>query len=241
MIVSDDFSISLDEAFTFLDNSEYLTEQESAYFPAMVPIIENSRLGMNIIRLEDLVNYSLANNISEAGYAINQICESASIDISNIGFSVKDTSIIEDSEIEDTVKQFTEAGLPVFVSQISDNDPSYILAEAVINKMIEDDLNDYLLEAYVYDDIDTILNEGVVDTISTPFKAMGRGVATVGEKMKSNWRHSKKWASKKIASLTKALSKMKDKTTGFVKPKFKAIANKITGAIDYLKDKIKRK
>ena len=60
----------IDEAMTLLEGANYLTESESRYYPEMVPIRENDRLGYKLMRIEDLVEYSLANGITDSDVMI---------------------------------------------------------------------------------------------------------------------------------------------------------------------------
>lgn len=234
---------SLNEATTFLDNSYYLTEQESAYYPAMVLVRENSRLGLNLVRLEDLVDYSLANNITDYGYAINSVCEASNVDVGSIGLSVDEVSIIEDAEMADTVREFGNNGIPVYVAPLPSTDIACVMAEAVIDTCVEYDNADYLLEAYVDDDFETLLNENVItDKISSAYKTV-KGAASnaydkVANAISSAKNTSSKWISKKIASLKKTYRKYKEKAKNFASPKIDAICRKIKSAIEFLKSKL---
>ena len=242
-ISADVLGSSLNEATSFLDNSYYLTEQESAYYPAMVLIRENSRLGLNLIRLEDLVDYSLANNITDSGYAINSVCEASNVDVGTIALSVDEVSILEDVDMADTVREFTNNGIPVFVAPLPSTDIACVMAEAVIDTCIEYDNADYLLEAYVDDDFETLLNENVItDKISSAYKtvknAAGNAYDKVSSAISSAKNTSGKWISKKIASLRKLYNKYSTKAKNFAGSKYDAICKKIRSAIDFLKSKL---
>ena len=52
------YNTSLDEASQVVDSCQYLTEEESMIDPAMISIVENTRLGLDIIKVEDLVDYA---------------------------------------------------------------------------------------------------------------------------------------------------------------------------------------
>lgn len=253
MIITTKSLTGIDEACNFLDSCEYLTEQESVFYPAMVTIRENSRLGLNLIRLEDLVDYSLANNITDAGYAINSVCEASGIDLSTVGLYVNETTLIEDSEMEDTVRDFRNNNIPTFIAPLPKSDIAYIMAEAVTNCMIEYDNADFLLEAYVDDDIDTLLNEEAFNeelsvtgiakkNIGRVVDAVKDGASSVYNKISnavSNAKNaSSSWISKKIASLKSLLSEYKNKATTYGGQKVNAVCNKLRSAIDYLKSKL---
>lgn len=237
MLVTSKSLIGLDEEFNFLDNSCYLTEQESIFYPAMVPIVENSRLGLNLIKLEDLVDYSIQNNITDSGYAIGRVCEAAGIDIGTIGVYVNETSIIQDNDLEDDVRSFIENGVPTFIAPLPKSDIAYVLAEAVVSCMENYENADYLLEAYVLDDFDTILNEEISLTAISKNK-LSNLANKIANTVKDAKNASTAWISKKIASLGNLLSEYKDKAKSTANSGYNAICNKISSAIDFLKSKL---
>lgn len=237
MLVTSKSLIGLDEEFNFLDNSCYLTEQESIFYPAMVPIVENSRLGLNLIKLEDLVDYSIQNNITDSGYAIGRVCEAAGIDIGTIGVYVNETSIIQDNDLEDDVRSFIENGVPTFIAPLPKSDIAYVLAEAVVSCMEDYNNADYLLEAYVLDDFDTLLNEEISLTAISKNK-LSNLANKIANTVKDAKNASTTWISKKIASLGNLLSEYKDKAKSTANSGYNAICNKISSAIDFLKSKL---
>ena len=237
MLVTSKSLIGLDEEFNFLDNSCYLTEQESIFYPAMVPIVENSRLGLNLIKLEDLVDYSIQNNITDSGYAIGRVCEAAGIDIGTIGVYVNETSIIQDNDLEDDVRSFIENGVPTFIAPLPKSDIAYVLAEAVVSCMEYYNNADYLLEAYVLDDFDTLLNEEISLTAISKNK-LSNLANKIANTVKDAKNASTTWISKKIASLGNLLSEYKDKAKSTASSGYNAICNKLSSAIDFLKSKL---
>ena len=237
MLVTSKSLIGLDEEFNFLDNSCYLTEQESIFYPAMVPIVENSRLGLNLIKLEDLVDYSIQNNITDSGYAIGRVCEAAGIDIGTIGVYVNETSIIQDNDLEDDVRSFIENGVPTFIAPLPKSDIAYVLAEAVVSCMEDYNNADYLLEAYVLDDFDTLLNEEISLTAISKNK-LSNLANKIANTVKDAKNASTTWISKKIASLGNLLSEYKDKAKSTASSGYNAICNKLSSAIDFLKSKL---
>ena len=158
----------LDEAMAILEGANYLSEEESRYYPQMVPIRESTRIGKNLIRVEDLIEYSLSNGINDGAYALGQICEAANVDPQTIAFSVDEVSILEDSEMEDTVRQLMAAGAEVYAAPISENDMVYIMAETACDISIvgiEEDAEDYtdaLFEAFLDDDFETFFSENSI-------------------------------------------------------------------------------
>ena len=109
---------SIMESASLVNELVRLTESESTYEPEMVPIRENQRLGKNLIRLEDLVEYAIANGITDAGYAINSICEASEISPDSIAFSVNEENMATDQELFDTVKAFVNENATVLVSPV---------------------------------------------------------------------------------------------------------------------------
>lgn len=268
MLVTSKSLVGLNEECNFLDDSCYLTEQESLFYPAMVPIVENTRLGLNLIKLEDLVDYSMSNGITDAGYAISNVCEASNIDISTVGLYVNETSVIADPEMEDTVRCFIENNVPTFIAPLPKDDIAYIMAEAVVSCMEDYNNADFLLEAYVYDDLDTLFNEeafneelsirvvngkkakGKIKEIGDKIKHAGVSVSavsknklqTIYDKITTTVRDAKNasasWVSKKIASLGNLLSTYKQKAQDTASSGYKVICNKLSSAIDFLKSKL---
>lgn len=190
MIISEnELCTSLNEATAFLNNSEYLTEAESAYYPAMVPIRENKRLGLNMIRLEDLVEYATSNGITDGGYAISSVCEASGIDPSSVGFSVDETSILEDYEMAETAAEMIQAGAPVYAAPLPSTDMAYVMAEACLDSMLECidqygdiDAGDAYLEAYINDDFEALANDDLfLESIKDDVKAIGSTGASMAK------------------------------------------------------------
>lgn len=247
----------LDEAMAILEGANYLSEEESRYYPQMVPIRENTRIGRNLIRVEDLIEYSLSNGISDGAYALGQICEAANVDPQTIAFSVDEVSILEDSEMEDTVRQLMAAGAEVYAAPISENDMAYIMAETACDISImgieqdEEEYTDTLFEAFLVDDFETFLSENnVVDQIQSKVSyARGKANALYDTKvapkvsqakdkghsiinkiestMSSAFSKSKEWLAKKISSFRTLLDKFLGKEKATEDKSVKGIIRKI--------------
>ena len=154
---------SLNEAKTVIGASQFLTESESEYYPEAVPIRETND-GYYMIKLEDLCEYALSNGIDDAYKAVSSVCESNDIyDKDRIIFGVDETSLLVDPELADTALAFVNEGATVGTLHISDNDPLAQLAEAVVEGMLyyeemgDNTSSNSLIEAYVMDDVDTLL------------------------------------------------------------------------------------
>jgi len=141
-----------------LNHMEFLTEAESVYAPAMVPVVENTRLNTNIISLENLISFAESNDIEDLGYALNLVCEASEIEPSTVSFSVDKVSLIESDDIANMTSEIMDNGVGVFVKPLSAEDPIHIIGEAVLNHGIE--TGDFsLLEEYINND--EILNEDI--------------------------------------------------------------------------------
>lgn len=169
----------IDEAMALLEGANYLTESESRYYPEMVPIRENDRLGCKLMRIEDLVEYSLANGINDSAIAVHQICEAAKIDPSEIGFTVDEVNLLEDVELEETIRNIIQSNpeIPFFAAPISENDMASVITNAAVGTLaqaLDEGSADYgfaLFEAYVDNDFQTLLNE---DFVVEQIYALGR-------------------------------------------------------------------
>ena len=169
----------IDEAMALLEGANYLTESESRYYPEMVPIRENDRLGCKLMRIEDLVEYSLANGISDSAIAVHQICEAAKVDPSEIGFTVDEVNLLEDVELEETIRNIIQSNpeIPFFAAPISENDMASVITNAAVGTLaqaLDEGSADYgfaLFEAYVDNDFQTLLNE---DFVVEQIYALGR-------------------------------------------------------------------
>ena len=226
---------SLDEATELLSNASYLTESESRYYPEMVPIRENARIGKNLVRVEDLVEYALSNGIPDGGVALEQICEASQVDKDTIALSVDEVSILEDSNMEETVRGLRDVGAIVYAAPISESDVAYKLSEAVVNNMLEslangdEDSCDALFEAYINDNFDYIFSES----------SCGSSCSSVADKVVKSAEKSKNWAAKKVSSLRTLIGKATSKKKSSGSSVFGKAAAKMKQGADYLAKKLK--
>lgn len=245
----------LDKVISLLENASYLSDAESRYYPEMVPIRENSRLQKHIIRVEDLVEYAMSNGIGDGGVALQQICEASNIDMSTVAFSVDEVSILEDVNMEDTVRGLIQAGAEVYAAPLSEDDMASIMAESVTELMLlgeetgQSEITDVLLEAFVDDDFETLFNEeGMVQKVkekaSKTKKVVVAQASDIAHKVEAAVKQaaskSRKWIAKKISAFRTILGRLKDRVTkqGEYAPGVKGIFNtviaKIKQAIEYL-------
>lgn len=247
MIISEnELGTSLNEATAFLNNSEYLTEAESAYYPAMVPIRENKRLGLNMIRLEDLVEYATSNGITDGGYAISSVCEASGIDPSSVGFSVDETSILEDYEMAETAAEMIQAGAPVYAAPLPSTDMAYVMAEGCLNSMLEcidqyGDINagDAYLEAYINDDFEALANDELfLESVKSDLKDIGSTGLAVAKTGVARGIHDKviPGAQNTMTKIQQTMAKAKNKSREWIAKKIAALnsmLNKWDGRAQY--------
>lgn len=108
-------SNQFDKLEQFIDSHTFLTEEESEYFPEMVPVAESKQLGKYIISLEDLCDYASANNITDAGYAVSTVLESVNLGLDDIIFSIKENHAYSDTDYQDIVASFIQEGATVYL------------------------------------------------------------------------------------------------------------------------------
>ena len=137
-------------SLNLLESMEYIEPVNS---PAMVPVVENARIGANVVALEDIMKFSESNGIEDLGYALSCVCEASSVDKSTIAFSVQEESLIGYQGYSNIVRDILSENIDVFVSPISRESTVYQLAESAVSYLEEYD-NDYLLEAFVNNDFD---------------------------------------------------------------------------------------
>lgn len=225
----------LNEAIEIIDSSDFLTESEGAYYPFMVPIRENTRVGLNLIEMEDLVEYAMANGIFDANYVINSICEENGIEPSSVGFSVSETTLIKDPEMIDTVQAFKEQGFDIFINPISNLDPVYQMSSAIAESMInyfgtdKELYFDSLFESFINDEFDDVLAESeIINNINGEVDEIKNSI---------NTNDSDSILAKKLAALQNIYRQIKDSSL----EKIQKVKEKILNAIDFVKSKISSK
>ena len=144
---------------SLLENMSYLTEEESQYHAAMVPVVENARIGANVVALEDIMKFAESNGIDDLGYALSCVCEASGIEANTIVFSVQETSVIADAEVASLTRDIMNEGVAIAAVPISERHPASILAEAAVNRLLNTG-DSSLLEAYVNDDLSAFAEDG---------------------------------------------------------------------------------
>lgn len=134
-------------AINLLDNMHYLSEAESVYSPALVPVIENKNIGAHLIRLEDMISFAESNGIEDLGYALTCVCESSEVDPSTIVFTVQEENLIADDDLASLTSAIMNEGVGVVAKPLNENNPMGILTDFAVNYLLEtgDDSALYML------------------------------------------------------------------------------------------------
>jgi len=135
---------------SLLESMSYLTEEESKFHAAMVPVVENARIGANVVALEDIMKFAESNGIEDLGIALNAVCEASDIAANTVMFSVQETSVIADRATAGLVKDIMAEGVAIAAVPLSSNHPASVLAEAAMDELFETGSH-ALLEAYIND------------------------------------------------------------------------------------------
>ena len=137
-----------------LESMDYIDMPVS---PALVPVVENQRLGSVMINLEDLTNFAEANDINDLGYALQLVCEaSEDIDPNYVSFSIPSYQLIADPSLASLTESLLNQGINVYTMPLSRYDNVSILGEAALDYgMRYDDWS--LMEAFINDDMDVFL------------------------------------------------------------------------------------
>ena len=135
---------------SLLESMSYLTEEESKFHAAMVPVVENARIGANVVALEDIMKFAESNGIEDLGIALNAVCEASDIAANTVMFSVQETSVIADRATAGLVKDIMAEGVAIAAVPLSAKHPASVLAEAAMDELFETGSH-ALLEAYIND------------------------------------------------------------------------------------------
>ena len=142
---SDLTSNPIQEAYNILNESVYLDESEAVVSVKAIPVVENSRIGAYVVRLEDISTFAEDHGMNYEN-AISSIAESNDIDMDHLAVAVKETTIMANPGIinelanvvvtplpkTDSVYRFTEACVDAFIES---GDTSYmdLLVEETTN------------------------------------------------------------------------------------------------------------
>jgi len=226
------------DTFNLLDDFGYLTESDTHFPASMVNVKYSSRLDQNMIQLESMVDYALANGISNASIAMQNICEANHVDESILSVCVNEDSIYADEEMADTVRCMKEAGYSVNIMPIPSTSVYYIkLQEALELDEGYDFESSEHLQYYLNENILEDIRDKASDTFSSAKKYVGRNV----DNMKNAYQDTKSGIAKKYAALKKTISEKyaaAKKATGEAKVALLKQIDKLKSAAASLKSKL---
>lgn len=142
----------IQEAADILNESVYLDESESLLSPVAIPVVENARIGANVVAFADVERLAEDHGVDYIDAMVG-IAEANGIDMSHLAVSVPEWKIIANPEVVNELSN-------VVVAPISKNNPVYQFCEACVDMAIQEDEESY---------IDTILmgvitEEGYLET-----------------------------------------------------------------------------
>ena len=126
----------IQEANNILNESVYLDESEAVVSAKAIPVVENSRIGAYIVRLEDIATFSEDHGVSYNN-AMNSVAEANSIDIDHLAVAVKETTIMANPGIVNELNN-------VVVTPLPKTDAMYQFTEACVDAFIESGDTSYM-------------------------------------------------------------------------------------------------
>jgi len=123
----------IQEAADILNESVYLTEEEILSSPITVPVVENTRLGANVVAYEDVERLAEDYGVDYID-AMQAIAEANEIEVDDLAVSVPEWKIISSPGIVNELAN-------VIVTPISTNSEVYRFCEACVNAILEDSEN----------------------------------------------------------------------------------------------------
>ena len=141
--------------YRLLESIDYISDNIS---PAMVPVIESSRLNGYIINLDDIRTFGESSGIEDLGQCFGLICEANQIDESKVRFSVDGYKLLEDDSLTDIVAALISEGVEVYQKPLDPTNSAYIISNEAINTYIDEGSTE-LFEAFLVDDVKSILLE----------------------------------------------------------------------------------
>ena len=120
----------IQEAADILNESVYLDESESILSPMAVPVVENARIGANVVAFADIERLSEEHGLDYID-TMQAIAETNNISMDHLAVSVPEWKIIANPEIVNELSN-------VIVAPISSNNPVYQFIEACIDATIEE-------------------------------------------------------------------------------------------------------
>lgn len=182
--------LTLNEASDILDESVYLTEDETVLNPISVPVLENTRLGICTVNYNDI--YRICEDYGcFSDEALEAVAESSGIDVDSIAVAIDEADIILDPNLAYEFPQYV-------VNPINENSMEYLLAESALELFLEGDSEGYLDTDYL-----DLLVENVDDL--TYLNEIGNKMGLNSINMhkvnwKKNWNGETDWDSNKLSN-----------------------------------------
>ena len=126
----------IQEAADILNESVYLTEEESILNVNTVPVVTNERIGAHVVAFNDVERLAEDHGVDYIT-AMQAIAEANEIDFDSLATSVPEWKVIADPEVVNELSN-------VIVAPISSSNPMYQFVEACINAAIEEDNMGYV-------------------------------------------------------------------------------------------------
>ena len=122
---------SIQEAADILNESVYLTEDESLSSPITVPVVTNDRIGAHVVSFGDVERLAEDYGVDYID-AMQAIAEANEIEVDDLAVSVPEWKIISSPDIVNELAN-------VIVAPISSNNLIYQFCEACIEAAVEED------------------------------------------------------------------------------------------------------
>jgi len=243
-------------ALRLLDNMHYLSEEESRYSPAMVPIVENTQVGANLIRLEDLLAFGESNGINDLGYALQLVCETSNVSPNTIALTVQEDTVCIDPEVASLVSGIMNEGVRIAAVPMRYCTEAWIIDEAM-EALINYD-NPTMLDAIMHEDYMTFLQEEEKKTEADKTEApkdenknkkddtekSKKEADGLMDKLKKNINKGRAWFSRMLLRLNQWAMKINDKIKDEVAKNddkkaslWQQIKSKVLQAISWISEK----
>lgn len=133
---------SIQEAANILSESVYLAEEESQPSAVTIPVVENARIGANVVNLEDIHEFAEKTGLDYIG-AAHAVAEANNIDYDHLAVAVDEADIVADPSLVNEIDNVV----------IKNNSNVWMdgFCEAVINLYVESDGDEELAEAFFED------------------------------------------------------------------------------------------
>ena len=153
-----------------LNNSTYLTEHEAILNTIEVPILENTRLGVNTVYYKDIEKIC-ENHNCYPHEALKIIAESSNVDENSICVSIDESDIILDQSITKEFPQY------VIIPESEYSIPSIFVEACIYNYIINDLDEDFL---YILSNPDLMLLEDTNNVLGIDLNNIGKPSSSFG-------------------------------------------------------------